>query len=648
MTMKRRPYAFTVAACLLLAAGCAGSGAQQKQPIGVPQRAQACEKGARRPLSSDLLNELSLLATNGPADEKRIASIKTDEDLDRYLQELVDDPRFAEEVAPQILIPNLLEKAGTFMFNQRLAVDKSSGKEIYFLPMKGKCTAKEAVDVHPWWALKTTVKVCPKSYQPTHLRIEETKLYCGVSMTEPYCGCGPNLAFCAKNRSHYGEMLVSVKKELTSIVAHAVKSNAAIDQVFVANESERDRNAEFIYRRWRISSGEPADKVLAKLDEWPTSPVLAPRHESVPGQHAGVLTSAGTLDLEAGIRGRMKWFYDAMWCDEPPAGGVTTDAVLALKGNNLREGSDWEVLASKPICTECHARLDYGLQFFGGYGILFAFNPKEHLAGKGPLYGANIKDPRGEATLDPRSFAELAVKQREFSACMVKKVKRHVADDPWDTVNDGALDEAFGERHSLKSLMRAALRRHADDRRAKSCEDGAGHEEMKTVEAGLEAHCSTCHGPQRAPNFSAMTDPKALMPALDALAFGTMPKAPMSTKDRRKLVELLIQRIWKDEPSRAQARTYFLESPAAHVHAVPGLLRAIEGHAGAKAPDQFSEVPEGTMREDLLRYSAGVEAIIDLQALAACMAAGHQGDALEACLVKATDTRNTTRAPKQD
>ncbi len=643
--MKRRASALaSISACgILLAAGCAG-GSHEKPVVGPSQPVRTCESNARAPVSSDLLNELSILTTQLPADPNRIASIKTDEDLDRYIQALVDDERFAREVAPRMLIPNIIELSGNFLFNQRLAVDKSTGKDIYFIPMRGKCAAKDAVDVHPWWALGTTVKVCPSSYQPTHLRAS-TGLYCGTVLPDAYCGCGPNLAFCAKSATHADELIESVRKETIAIVARAVKSDAALDQMYVVNESERDRNAEFIYRRWRISSGERPDDVLAKLEEWPTSPVLAPRFESVPGQHAGVLTAAGTHEMEAGLRGRMKWFYDALWCDEPPAGGVTTEAVLSLKGNDLRQGDDWEALASRPICTECHARLDYGMRFFSGFGILFAYNPKESLPGKGKFFASNIHDLRGEARLDPRSFGELAVKQREFSACVVKKVKRHVLDDAWDTSADEPLDRAFGERHSLKALMREALRQHADNRRTKPCE-GTTAKSFETVEAGLDTHCMNCHGKERAPDFSIASDPKTLRAALNAVAFGKMPKGPMRTEDRRRLVELLIQRVYVDEPSRTEARAYYSSSPAARVHTVPGLLGAIGAQAGAHPSDRFSDNAQGVMREDQLRYSPGIEAIISLEALAACKAAGHKEAALKACLAKATDPHNTMRAPQ--
>ncbi len=616
--------------------------------------APSCVRDDKRPVPAPLLDELAILATTFPRSSKDAATVVTEAELDRYIDDLLNDDRFARNVAPRMLVPYLIQYSGTEEYNQELAVDDASGTPVYFLPHQGKCKPKEAVDVHPWWALDTTVKVCPLAYQPTHLAVEPEHLLCGV-MLNKYCGCGPNLAFCVRDGEQHGAILAAERSEIASTVARVVKADEPVDEIFLANETERDRYVEFVYRRWRISAGEPADAVLAGFKEWPEKPVLAPRHESVPRQHAGVLTGAGTLAIESSIRARMKWFYDALWCDEPPSGSVKTDAVLALKAKNLRVGEGWQELAARPVCTECHARLDYGGEFFKGFLTNFGYDPREHLTGRGKLFGANIDDARGEAQLDPRSFAELAMAQPEFSVCMVKDVKRHVLDDAWDTTADDALRTAFQERHSLKATMRAALRIHAQRRLKASCAPPAAKpaalpaDVPKSLEATLETYCGTCHGPSRKPDFTDLTDKETLGRALEAVSFGKMPKDPVSmpSSERRRLTELLIERRWSDEGARAEARAYFEQRQPSHVHPVVSTFNAVDSRSGAKPrARRFDSVDESTTRADRLRYTPGVSVLIGLEALDACKASGATGLELEACMRRATDVTTTTRQPE--
>ncbi len=623
-------------------AGCAAHHAPNPTPA-TPAPKAATEKTCSPRITEGLLDRLAMLATNAPRDVKKYPSPTTEADLGAYIDALVEDPRFAEVVAPNILLGKILQRVASDQVSV-LSVDQSRGVPVYYT--RKKCDPARAESVHPWWALDTVVKVCPEAHQPDHLKASATGLYCGFT-TDPYCGCGPNLAFCARDADQNEAIIDSLRKEVTALITRVVATGAPVDEIFLSNETARDRNVEYVYRRWRISAGEPAAKVLADLATWPETPVYTPRHESTPHQHAGVLTMAGTAGIETSRRARMKWFYDAMWCDEPPGGTVTTDAVMALPPGNLRLGDGWQQLAAMPICTNCHARLDYGAQFFTGFGLAFAYDPKDHVDGHGKLFGRDISDYRGDEELTPRGFAKLALAQPEFPACIVRDVKRHVLVDALDASDDADLQRVFDEKHSLKALMRAALRRYAERERAADCaRPQTGEAGGEPLDAMLKTHCSTCHGPSRQPDFALARDPATAQRALVQVAFGAMPKAPMAmtTEARERMVELLVRRAWSDPAAQAQARHYFEESRALPVHSLKALLSKVDSLAGAhpKGPS-FDYAAEHKTRPDLLRYSTGVAATIRLEALQACKTAGHKGAELTKCIEHATDASDAIR-----
>ena len=95
-----------------------------------------------------------------------------------------------------------------------------------------------------------------------------------------------------------------------------------------------------------------------------------PREELTEGQHAGVLTAPQILHFVPDRRQRMRLYYDIMWCGIRNAFGASTEKVLALNSSSANIAfvhESWERLARTELCTNCHARMDYGFQFFLGF-----------------------------------------------------------------------------------------------------------------------------------------------------------------------------------------------------------------------------------------------------------------------------------------
>src|SRR5690606_37541264 len=144
--------------------------------------------------------------------------------------------------------------------------------------------------------------------------------------------------------------------------------------------------------------------------------------------------------------------------------GATTHKVLELNasGNNFFVHDSWKQLAHTELCTDCHARLDYGSRFFSGYPDSRAsthYNPALQGAATGPLYGRDIRDLRGEAPLTPLGFAKLATEQPDFGGCMTNHFVNYVLGGRATGDDLRAIEAAVAQTRTFKGAMKAALER---------------------------------------------------------------------------------------------------------------------------------------------------------------------------------------------
>ena len=258
--------------------------------------------------------------------------------------------------------------------------------------------------------------------------------------------------------SKFLDELESRKNKFGSLADQSVP----IEQLFTMNESVNNEATEYLYRCARVVSGEDP-KTLFPIRDY-DKPKLRPRHDQVPGQNAGVLSAPMMMYASDALRGVMRNYYEYLWCTGTARSNGETEAVLALQKGDLRVGDGWKELASMNICTDCHARLDYGMQFFWGYPSSTMgtdFNVGSVRAGKGPLYGNNIKDERGQADQNPRGLAELATAQPEFGACMTRKIVDDVYNGTENYDDFKAIRETFSATHRVKPTLKAAMSRYA-------------------------------------------------------------------------------------------------------------------------------------------------------------------------------------------
>jgi hypothetical protein len=642
-----------------------------------PAPETALRDGTRQPLRASTLEHLAVLATGTLPAVPLLETVPSGTAVDdpavaEYVDALLADPRFARAIAPAVLLPfwDLADEA--FIKTYTLKAEPGPrGDPVYHL--RKPCAPAQAVRVRPWWDFAREVLVCPDSYQPTHDAYDASSgLRCGGYALEPsdsdFCGCGPNLVHCVRSEAHRREMLESLKAEVFGTIADNAANGAHLEDVFTANATVRDANAEFVYRSWQIDAGTKAR--LDDLASWPTPNEPTPRPEAVPEQHAGILTTPHLVLMADTPRARLRNYFNILWCQGTASKGVDAGTILSLGVTNLRNGEGWRELAAKPVCTNCHARLDYGMQFFDGYPNIYyreSYLPPSHasiMPGRGTLYGADIHDARGEEELSPAGFARLAVAQPEFAACMVERVVGHVfGEEATPAVKDAMLRQ-FGADHSLRGLMRVALLAYAQgddgpgapdtfaEARPVLPSEGASLAVSGPLRADIARNCAGCHaGESGSPNLGGDALPPPLVAKmLEEVASGEMPKTflGMDPGARRGLALDLIGTLWSDEPRRRDAaRTYTDESRPFAAHdgaAAAEIIRVRSGAARTMGAVPFPGDPASehrAMRDARLSGSFVVAAAA--QALADCKASSPRD--LVACIRRSVAARDLVNAP---
>ena len=640
--------AFAVAAC----GGKRGSGPPRPPP----------------PMTAERLDDLASLAIGSPLDPGRrqtvLAQLRSGAlSIDRFADELVHDPQFSREIAPHLLLGYLETGPYSFVIFT-LIKDQIDGQTVYFQSRAGgartKCTLAQTVEVAPWWDLTTKVRVCPADYQPTALRTKDGSSCSGITgggATTFECGCGPNLINCTPDPE---AMQKSFLQETIGTIAHVVEHDLPLATVATTNYSFRDRNVAYAYERDHVYQGKIAH--VPDLSSWPVEGKWAPRDEDWPGAHAGILTNRQFLWMTDGPRDRMRLYYERFWCKVPTSFGVDVDVFRKLVHGvaDLRNrGARWQQLAAQPGCTECHARMDYGMQFFAGYPSAFIAvtgTPETSRHSEvGALYADNIHDERGKGTLTPHRFAELLVSQPEFGDCMVDHVERHVLGVATDDER-AELRATFERTGQLRPLFATALRQYAARPVApepappvvklagRDTRDGRRALPDRLV-AMLDDHCAECHGDRGDPigfladlDRTRALDRGRLMTMANVIASGLMPKnRPMAPADRRAVLVELAELLAPDAAWARDALGYwtgrdFMPSRIHHIRALRN--RMLAGvPAGAKDETNVRALVDFSLERELLVATPG--AVMEMAKLAASACAHVAPDQRLACYVEA-------------
>lgn len=628
--------------------------------------AMSCERGPAtyRPRTEPVtptdkkIDDLAILATGKPPSASEHAHARTELaegrlTIEGYIDHLLMQPALGRVARHVILGPVDVKKRHPVAVHSVLRQAGSGNDTIYYL--RRPCDAADSVSVRPWWAPDETVQICPDAYRPD-VNGDSKGRTCGASPLAPgvnrTCGCGPYLMHCTASTEHHRSVLDSLRAEIDDTVAYLVNNDRRLDELFTGNATVHNRDVELVYRRARVLAGETVE--LLEMKRVSDKPRLTTRFEQHPGQHAGILTAPALVYSSDALRGVMRNFYDYLWCSGQSSSRVTTQAVLALGKVDLREGDGWRDLAKMPICTDCHARLDYGMQFFWGYpssteGI--DFRPDRVRSGLGKLFGNHIDDYRGEEQLTPAGFAKLALAQEDFTRCMSRKIVDHVWSGHASESDVDAVMQTFVDTRRFRAAMRTALLRFAASAdsapataepaapppKALEGDPSAPIEVSTAFREEMDLQCNACHNAGESIALTGRTferDVAAKM--LEALAFGTMPKdQTLDAPVRARLIEELVFLLWHDEEARAQAREFFMSGMLAHpVHRMHAMFSAIEERVNAEELKKLRHV-EVAVRQPFNRLSPGFAMATGMTALAACKEAS--ADDLAQCVTDLSD-----------
>lgn len=606
--------------------------------------------------------------------------------LDAYIDALLGGERFARDVMPSLLFGSYVNIRNYYALPSAFLLRTPDGGGPLYL--RAPCDASAAVEVHPWWDLTATVAVCPDAYRPEkwamapgeHSYKADVDVSCDSQIAspeiagEPRCGCGPNLIRCLRNEDEYDAFNASLMDEVKRTTAYVVAHDLPMATLFTGNATFRDRNVELYYRRQQIGALRPdhPERVLAGVDAWPAGGKWAPRDEARPGQHAGVLTTPQILHWSPDRRQRQRLYYEVLWCNLRNTFGATTHKVLELNaaGNNFFNHASWARLAHTELCTTCHARLDYGFQYFMGYQDSRAsthYDPRLQLAGDGPLYGRDIDDPRGEAPLTPQGFAKLATAQPEFASCMANHFVTYVLGDRATADDVAAIEGAVATSGRFRPVMKVALQRFARRWREHATVAAAspparprpgahgGIVVSPPLREALDRWCVDCHdegaysdapdADLRPFDFRGAEQPRALLVSMaDKAAFGTMPKhGRLDDATRDHLVGLLLDELWPDPAARREAERYYLgRGRGLPAHQIDNALFTIDRIAHGRPRIGWGALERGIW-SDQSTVTPGFVALTSLEALRACASSGSAR--LEACLHDALSLRTLTRSP---
>jgi len=546
---------------------------------------------------------------------------------------------------------NTFEQAGQTLYF--LAAGNVVGGEIAAGSARAPCSLREAERVRPWWDPEHEILVCPSSHRPDRIRAINGKHKLCSPPTPAFerqgCGCGPSLMYCIKSE-RLDDLRVSMRNEFTDTIAWSVGQDRPLQDLFRGRETVRDRWIDWLYRRQLVEGGAPA-KLLSDAG-WVEG--RSPRPELHPGAHAGLLSSPQVVISGCEPRQRLMAISNLIWCVQPRSVGVTADTVFGLPTDFRAPMQGWQLLASMPVCDGCHARLDYSAQFFEGLTAGFHYDARisPRAGSTMSMYIHDQFDLRGRGEQTPAGFAELAVSQPEFGACMSQRVAAHVFGQHATADDVASLLEVFKTRPTYRELLTSALVSYAERRLWSGGERGeiahADPADPAAAQLGLgalvEQYCSDCHdtGGVAGKVWSssrALADHRTMIQALDSIGDRRMPPArdPLDPAVRQRFVALLAERIWPDAEARnAALGNYSGRLDNVEVHRRGSTMKIIGALAGVDLDDAIAKISSlyaGHGRDDQ-EYTPDFALNTVIDGVAACKLAGAKD--LAGCVARAT------------
>lgn len=234
-------------------------------------------------------------------------------------------------------------------------------------PMDSTIEREGWVEVHPYWDLSATIKVCAFDAQEnlTGRDAQNRMVDCSSSINSRECGCGPNLRWCESNSDGTRPNIVeSMNEQLLRFVDHIVEEDRPYTDLLLAKDMEINGPISHWLRYQTMTAG--GDGLIATPEQNYPVPELdfqeigtwtrIERGE----RHAGVLTMPGYLVKFPSDRGRANRFYNAFLCQHFEASSELPPAT-----DVCHQEPD---LTKRCGCKDCHVAVEPAAAYWGRWG----------------------------------------------------------------------------------------------------------------------------------------------------------------------------------------------------------------------------------------------------------------------------------------
>lgn len=355
------------------------------------------------------------------------------------------------------------------------------------------------VEVEPYWAPGTTVRVCAFDAQDA-LTVEDgrgNQVDCSRDTRTRGCGCGPNLRWCQSGIDGTVRAITSsFNEQLLRYMDQVVRENRPYTDVILGKGMQLNGPLAFWLNNQTQTGGNvliAAPLVNHDIPDIPFDQIDNWQEVTRTTRHAGVLSMPGYLLKFASDRGRANRFYNAFLCQHfesnealPPA----TDECHAEPDLTKRCGCKGCHQAVEPAAAHWGRWAEAGLLALEAENFpknnpqcatpqgtrnplcrLFYFTQADVTdeASEGPYVGMLrsyvFADAEREAAIEagPEAIAQAAVDSGQFASCTVEHMwRRFMSRDPnvaEQEVVDALAQDFSAGGYDLRSLVKAIVTR---------------------------------------------------------------------------------------------------------------------------------------------------------------------------------------------
>ena len=234
------------------------------------------------------------------------------------------------------------------------------------------------VELEPYWAPGTTIKVCAFDAQDNLTSSSGTQCETNAGYNDANCGCGPNLVYC--NYGYTNALQEGFARDVELRISDVIREDRPYTDLFTSRRGYMNGPMVHYYKyQTGFTQGIRMDPISVDLERLPDVDFTDYNFHAVdmPTDHAGILTSPAFLLRFQTNRARANRWFDAFLCSppSPPPGG------LPVSDPNVRVDPD---LQTRDGCKYCHALLEPAASHWGrwterGAGFL---NPVEFPASR--------------------------------------------------------------------------------------------------------------------------------------------------------------------------------------------------------------------------------------------------------------------------